>query len=128
MNYCTIDDINALFRQLSTSEEAKAEPLIEVVSARLREEARKVHRDLDEMISLNPDLAIVAKSVCVDVIARTLMTSTNQEPMTQFSQAAGGYSVSGSFLIPGGGIFIKQSELAALGLKRQRIGAINVFN
>ena len=48
--------------------------------------------------------------------------------MTQFSQSAGGYSVSGSFLIPGGGLFIKNSELARLGLKKQRIGAINVFN
>lgn len=128
MNYCTIADIEALWRPLSASEQARAEQLIDVVSARLREEAHKVRRNLDEMVSLDPDLATVAKSVCVDVIARTLMTSTNQEPMTQFSQAAGGYSVSGSFLVPGGGIFIKQSELAALGLKRQRIGAINVFD
>lgn len=35
------------------------------------------------------------------------MTSTNQEPMTQITQAAGGYSASGSFLVPGGGLFIK---------------------
>lgn len=128
MNYCTIDDINTLWRPLSTSEASRAEALIEVVSASLREEAHKVQRNLDEMISYNPDLAIVAKSVCVDVVARTLMTSTNQEPMTQMSQAAGGYSVSGSFLVPGGGLFIKNSELARLGLKKQRIGAISVYD
>lgn len=128
MNYCTIEDIEALWRPLSSAEETRAESLIEVVSASLREEAHKVHRNLDEMISRNPDLGIVAKSVCVDVIARTLMTSTNTEPMTQFSQSAGGYSVSGSFLVPGGGLFIKNSELARLGLKRQRIGAIDVYN
>lgn len=128
MNYCTIDDINTLWRPLSASEEPRAEALIEVVSASLREEAHKVQRNIDEMISYNPDLAIVAKSVCVDVVARTLMTSTNQEPMTQMSQAAGGYSVSGSFLVPGGGLFIKNSELARLGLKKQRIGAISVYD
>lgn len=128
MNYCTIADINALWRPLTTSEETRAESLIPIVSASLREEARKVHRNLDEMISYNPDLGQVAKSVCVDVVARTLMTSTNQEPMTQMSQAAGGYSVSGSFLVPGGGLFIKNSELARLGLKKQRIGAINVYD
>ena len=94
----------------------------------LREEAKKVRRNLDEMIAKDPDLKQVAKSVSVDVIARTLMTSTNQEPMTQMSQAAGGYSVSGSFLVPGGGLFIKNSELARLGLKKQRIGAINVYD
>ena len=128
MNYCTIQDIIDLWRPLSTTETARAESLIEIVSASLREEAKKVHRNLDEMISYDPDLAVVAKSVCVDVIARTLMTSTNQEPMTQMSQAAGGYSLSGSFLVPGGGLFIKNSELARLGLKKQRIGAINVFD
>lgn len=128
MNYCTIEDINALWRPLTPVETERATSLIEVVSASLREEARKVNRNLDEMILKNPDLGTVAKSVSVDVVARTLMTSTNQEPMTQMSQAAGGYSVSGSFLVPGGGLFIKNSELARLGLKKQRIGAINVYD
>lgn len=128
MNYCTIEDINTLWRPLTPSETPRAEQLITIVSASLREEAKKVRRNLDEMIALDPDLVQVAKSVCVDVVARTLMTSTNQEPMTQMSQAAGGYSMSGSFLIPGGGLFIKNSELARLGLKKQRIGAINVFD
>lgn len=128
MNYCTIQDIIDLFRPLSQSETAKAEKLIPIVSASLRSEARKVNRNLDEMISLDPDLKTVAKSVCVDVVARALMTSTNQEPTTQFAQSAGGYSVSGTFLVPGGGLFIKNSELARLGLKKQRIGVIDVYH
>ena len=72
-------------------------------------------------------LALVAKSVAVDVAARALMTSTDQEPMTQLTQAAGGYSASGSFLVPGGGLFIKKSELARLGLRRQRMGVIELY-
>lgn len=128
MDYCTIQDINTLWRPMSQSETQRAEELIGVVSASLRQEAHKVGRNLDEMVSRDPDLKTVAKSVCVDVVARTLMTSTNQEPMTQFSNAAGGYSASGSFLVPGGGLFIKKSELARLGLNKQRIGAVNVFD
>ena len=69
----------------------------------------------------------VEKSVVVDVIARTLMTSTDAEPMTQRSESALGYSVSGTYLVPGGGLFIKKSELARLGLKRQRIGVIDLY-
>ncbi|HAP14771.1 MAG TPA: hypothetical protein DCR07_01535, partial [Lactococcus sp.] len=57
-----------------------------------------------------------------DVVARTLMTSTDQEPMTQTTESALGYSFSGSYLVPGGGLFIKDSELKRLGLKKQRIG------
>ena len=80
------------------------------------------------MIEADEDLGIVAKSVTVDVVARTLMTSTNQEPMTQMTESALGYSVSGTFLTPGGGLFIKKSELARLGLKRQRFGVMELYD
>ena len=69
----------------------------------------------------------VAKSVTVDVVARALMTSTNSEPMEQMSQSALGYSVSGTFLVPGGGLFIKKSELARLGIRRQKCGVVNLY-
>ena len=81
----------------------------------------------DRMIEEKSYLENVAKSVVVDVIARTLMTSTDAEPMTQRSESALGYSVSGTYLVPGGGLFIKKSELARLGLKRQRIGVIDLY-
>ena len=67
------------------------------------------------------------KSVTVDVVARTLMTSTDSEPLSQESQSALGYNWSGTYLVPGGGIFIKKSELARLGLKRQRRGVIELY-
>lgn len=73
-------------------------------------------------------LASVAKSVTVDVVARTLMTPTDETPMTQMTQSGLGYSVSGTYLVPGGGLFIKRSELARLGLRRQQIGVINLYD
>ena len=126
-NFASIGDVNTLWRKLSTSEEERAEKLLEVVSASLRNEAKKVGKNLDAMIEEDPDLKLVAKSVTVDIVARTLMTSTNGEPMTQFSQSALGYSVSGTYLVPGGGLFIKKSELARLGLRRQRYGVIDFY-
>ena len=126
MNYATIQDVNILFRPLTELEQPKAEQLLKVVSASLRYEAKKVGKDLDDMIIMDDDLGEVAKSVTVDVVARTLMTSTNHEPMTNITESALGYSFSGQFLSPGGGIFIKKSELARLGLKRQRYGAIDL--
>lgn len=125
--YATVADIVALARELTPKEKARAEALLGTVSASLRMEAKKVGRNLDEMISKEPDLAEVAKSVTVDVVMRALMTSTDQEPMTQMTQSAGGYSASGTFLIPGGGLFIKKSELARLGLRRQRYGVIEFY-
>lgn len=126
--YATVDDVRQLWRDMTTEETNKAGYLLQVVSAGLREEAKKVGKDLDKMIEADEDLEIVAKSVTVDVVARTLMTSTNQEPMTQMTESALGYSVSGTFLTPGGGLFIKKSELARLGLKRQRFGVMELYD
>ena len=126
-DYATIDDITKLWRKMTPEEIERAESLIPVICASLRSEAKKVGRDLDAMIAEDPDLALVAKSVTVDVVARTLLTSTNDEPMTQTSESALGYSLSGTYLVPGGGLFIKRSELARLGLKRQRYGVIDLY-
>ena len=116
-----------LWRDLKPEEVEKANALLSVVSDSLRYEAKKVGKDIDQMISEDSSLKNVARSVTVDVVARALMTSTDSEPMTQFTQSALGYSASGTYLVPGGGLFIKKSELARLGLKRQRCGVINLY-
>lgn len=127
MNFATIQDVESLFRPLTPEETKRATALLPVVCASLRSEARRVGKDLDAMLVDDPDLSEVAKSVTVDVVARTLMTSTDTEPMTQLTESAGGYSASGTFLVPGGGLFIKNSELARLGLRRQRYGVIDFY-
>jgi hypothetical protein len=125
--FATLADLTALWRPLTATEQSRAEALLTVVSDRLRYEAIKVGKDLDKMCEVTPSLKSIAKSVTVDVVARTLMTSTDHEPMTQMTQSAGGYSATGTFLVPGGGIFIKKSELASLGLRRQRMGVLNFY-
>lgn len=126
-DFAEVSDIIGLKRALTEEEQSRAEALIPIVCDSLRIEAKKRGRDLDEMIAADADLASVAKSVTVDIVMRELMTSTSQEPMTQYSESAMGYSVSGSFLSPGGGLFIKNTELKRLGLTRQRYGKIDPF-
>ena len=125
-NFATLEDMSLLWRPLKENEVEKAEALLPVVSDSLRYEAKKVGKNLDMMVEADEALANVARSVTVDVVARALLTSTEDEPRTQTSQSGMGYSVSGSYLVPGGGLFIKKSELARLGLKRQRIGTIDL--
>lgn len=126
--FATLDDVKTLWRSLTAEEQTRAEALLAVVSDSLRYEATKVGKDLDKMCEATPSLKTIAKSVTVDVVARTLMTSTDHEPMTQMTQSAGGYSATGTFLVPGGGLFIKKSELARLGLRRQRMGVLNFYD
>lgn len=124
--FATIQDITDLFRALTPEETQKAAALLPIVSDSIRQEAKKVGKDIDSMIESGELFENVLKSVTVDVVARALMTSTNSEPMSQISQSALGYSVSGTYLVPGGGLFIKKSELARLGLRKQRYGVIDL--
>lgn len=125
--FATVEDLETLWCSLKFDERKRAEALLTIVSDSLREEAKKVSKDLDKMVADSPSYSSVVKSVTVDVVARTLMTSTDQEPMTQMAESAMGYSFSGSYLVPGGGLFIKDSELKRLGLKKQRYGVIELY-
>lgn len=126
--FATIDDLENLWRELKPDEIERAKQLLVIVSDSLREEAGRVGKDLDNMINEKPPyFTNVVKSVTVDIVARTLMTSTDQEPMTQTTESALGYSWSGSYLVPGGGLFIKNTELSRLGLRRQRYGVIDFY-
>lgn len=125
--FATLNDLTKLWRPMTPEELERAEELLPVVSNRLRLEAQRVGKDIDQMIEQNEAYKDVVKSVTVDIIARTLMTPTDKEPMTQFSQSALGYSVQGTFLNPGGGIFIKRDELKALGLRAQRYGVMEIY-
>lgn len=125
--FATIEDVINLWRALTPEEIERTEHLLVVISDSLRVEAQDVGKDIDALAK-NEAYASVLKSVVVDVVARTLMTSTNQEPMIQGAESAFGYSVSGTYLVPGGGIFIKKSELARLGLRSQRYGALELYD
>ncbi len=125
-SFATLEDMTLLWRPLSPEERDRAEALLGVVSDLLRQEGKRAGKDLDAMLEKDASLANVAKSVTVDVTARTLLTATSGEPMSQMTQSALGYSFSGTYLVPGGGIYIKKSELAKLGLRRQKIGVISL--
>lgn len=127
MEKITSNDVIKLWRPLSQEEIDRVENLIPIIIDNLKLKAQRVGKDLDKM-SESPTFFNVLKSVVIDVVSRTLMTSTNQEPMTQTSESALGYSWSGTFLVPGGGLFIKDSELAKLGLKTQRYGVIDFYD
>lgn len=72
-------------------------------------------------------LADVARGVTCDVVMRELNTPGQQLPATSFSESAG--SVSQSFSLPNssGSIKLWPSDLKALGLKRQKVDALDLW-
>ena len=128
-DFATVQDVIDLWRPLSQDEQTRTAELLPLVSDELRVEAQKVGKDLDLMVSSDLALASVAKIVTVDVVSRVLRQSTDGDPMTQESQAANGYSWSGTYAIPGGGIAnaIMKNDLKRLGLRNQRYGVIEWY-
>lgn len=126
-SYATVQDLIELWRPLQPAESERAANLLPMISDLLRQEAQRVGKDLDCMISLDPPLANTARAVTVDVATRVLRTATSGEPMTQESQTALGYTWQGTYAIPGGGIgnAIMRSDLKRLGLWRQTLGVID---
>lgn len=123
----SLDDVIDLFRPLDNQEMDKANHLLEVVEDQLLLYAYESGKNLDDMIARIPGYKNTFKSVVVDIVARNLMTATNGEPMSSYSESALGYSFSGTFLNPGGGLFIKKSELAKLGFKKQKIRGLDIY-
>ena len=128
-DYATVADVSTLWRELTTAETERTAELLPLISDALRYEAEKVGKDLDAMIENDPTLASVAKLVTIDIVQRILRQSTNGEAMTQESQSALGYTWSGTYAIPGGGIAsaIMKNDLKRLGLKKQRYGVIDFY-
>ena len=127
--FATVDDIQTLWRPLTASEQTRANALLPLVSDEMRVIAKSVGKDIDTMIADDTSYASVVKIVTVDVVARVLRQSTEGDAMTQESQAALGYSWSGTYAIPGGGISgaIMRNDLKRLGLRRQRYGSIDLW-
>ena len=128
-DYATVQDVIDLWRPLSQDEQTKATKLIPLVCDEIRTEANRVGKDFDDLVTADTALASVAKEVTVDVVARILRQSTDGDPMTQESQAANGYSWSGTYAVPGGGMAnaLMRNDLKRLGLRVQRYGVIEWY-
>lgn len=127
-DYATVQDIINLKRPLINDEQTRAGYLIPIISNLIRAEAKKTGRDYDQMIESMPVLADAAKSVVCDVVIRELNTPGTQLPATSYSEAAGGVSLSYSTPNSSGAIKLWPSDLKTLGLRRQKIGALNLMN
>lgn len=124
--FATVEDVETLFRPLTSQEQSKATALLPLISDELRYIARGVNKDLDSMREHDNVYASVLKIVTVDVCARVLRQNTEGDAMTQESQSALGYSWSGTYAVAGGGIAnaILNNDLKKLGLLRQKVGGV----
>jgi len=128
--FATLSDVLELSGVSYTlDEQNRIQSLLPLISDALRYEAEKVRKDLDSMVESSATYASVVKLVTVDVTVRVMRQTMQGDPMSQESQAGLGYSWSGTYAIPGGGIAgaIMRNDLKRLGLRRQTIGVIDLW-
>ena len=128
--FATLSDVLAITgKDYTAPEQDRISTLLGLVSDALRVEAAKVNKDIDEMVSASEAYASVAKLVTVDIVVRAMRQAVDGEPMSQESQSALGYSWSGTYAVPGGGVAgaIMRNDLKRLGLRRQRIGVVKLW-
>ena len=129
--FVTLADVTALSgKTYTTAEQERITALIPLVSDALRYEAVKVGKDIDVMAANDSAYRSVVKLVTVDVVIRAMRQTLDGTPMTQESQSALGYTWSGTYAIPGGGIAsaIMRNDLKRLGLRKQRYGAMEIWD
>ena len=126
-DYATIQDVINLKRPLTSEEQTRAGYLIPIISNLIRVEAQRTGRDYDQMIAETPILADVAKSVTCDVVIREINTPGTQLPATSYSEGAGGVTQSYTLPNSSGAIKLWPSDLKALGLRVQKIDALNLM-
>ena len=128
-DFATLADVITLTGKTFTTAEQTRIALLPMVSDLIREAGNNVGKDIDAEVASSVSYASVVKLVTVDVVLRIMRQSMDDEPMSQESQAALGYSWSGTYAIPGGGMAtaLLNNDLKRLGLKRQKYGVLEMY-
>lgn len=127
-NYATVDDVIAYRGALTPDAVERLGVILPACSAELRLVAKRMGKDLDVMVE-DEDVAILVKKGVVDASVNYYNSTESKDPiMSQFSQAAGGYSISGTLLNPGGSFYFPKKFLKDIGLSNQTVGTIEVFD
>ena len=127
--FATVSDIITLWRPLTNDEQTRAAALLPLVSDEIRQMGYNVGKNVDQMKAEQDTYGSLLKVVTVDVVSRVLRQATDGDAMTQESQSALGYSWSGTYAVPGGGIAnaLMKNDLKRLGLLAQQIGVISLW-
>lgn len=129
-DFATLQDVITLTGvSYSAAEQDRINALLPDVSDLIRVEGKKAGIDVDAAVAADTSYASVVKLVTVDVVSRVMRQSTDGEPMSQESQSALGYSWSGTYAIPGGGIAMSlmNNERKILGFKQQTLRSVKLW-
>ena len=128
--YATVNDVIVLGRPLTADEQSKAEQFLTIASAKLRKAAASYGGNIDNMIAADEDYGEIVKEIVVKAVIRAINASENAmgAPAMQSTESALGYSQTYTYINAGQALYFLRNELKELGLLRQRIRVLEVYD
>ena len=129
--FVTLAELEALTGVRYTDDDLmRVEAMLPLVSDLIRVEGRKCDVNVDERIETDSAYESVVKMITCDVVSRAMRQSKTGDPLSQESQSGLGYSWSGTYAIPGGGVAMSlmNNERKMLGFKRQKYGVMEIWD
>ena len=99
-DYATVEQLEQVWRELSSQEEARAGALIHQASVYLRQIAKNNGIDLDAKITSDDNYADMVSMIVLNSVQRTMAAPIDMpSEASQYSQSASPYSESMSFTV-----------------------------
>lgn len=119
--FATIAELQTRWRVLSDIEKSRAEMLLmdasAIIATMCAQSGIAINAD-DELQSL-----IIRATAC-EMVKRAMLSPVDQAPLKNYSQTAGSYSESGTYVNPTGDLYLTSNEKKRLGIGRQRMFSI----
>lgn len=119
--FATITDLQSRWRALSDIEKTRAETLLMDASVIIATMCAQSSITIDETDELQ---SMTLGAITCEMVKRAMLSPIDQAPMSNYSQTAGSYSESGTFVNPTGDLYLTSSEKKRLGIGKQRMFSI----
>lgn len=119
--FATITDLQSRWRALSDIEKTRAETLLidaSVIIATMCAQSSITIDTTDELQTMT------LEAITCEMVKRAMLSPIDQAPMSNYSQTAGSYSESGTFVNPTGDLYLTSSEKKRLGIGKQHMFSI----
>lgn len=119
--FATLQDLEARWRPLTDGEKPRAQTLLSDAGVKLSLSCQQS----GVLVNSDDELQAEAlKAINCEMVKRAMMSPIDMPPVSNFSQTAGSYSESQTYVNPTGDLYLTLSEKKLLGIGGQRLGSI----
>lgn len=119
--FATVEQLESRWRSLSDLEKPRAETLLLDASVIICDECEKHGIEVD---SSDEKQSLKFEAITCEMVKRAMLTPIDQAPINNYSQTAGSYSESVTYVNPTGDLYLTSGEQKRLGFKRQRVFSV----